>query len=71
MTTRRCRACDSAPARSVHIRVSVRHQVMEWRCVLCRDCWRAWEAMLDSASEATQPGLSVTVNGLAHPGWLW
>jgi hypothetical protein len=52
--------------------VSHRHISRQWIVVVCRDCWRAWEALLESASEGIQQMLQQArvEDGQSSP-WLW
>lgn len=61
----RCRACEEHRGVELTVQVSrPRTGAMQWRVVVCRDCWRAWEAMLDAAAVGVQPGLSVPQAGM-------
>lgn len=71
MSDKRCVVCTFKPAKVVTVRVTISRQTQEWRCVICRHCWQAWETMLDEAEEYRQKQLAVLVNGVGHPGFMW
>lgn len=69
MAKRVCRVCECYGARVLTVTVAARGKgAQQWRVEVCSDCWRAWEAMLDQAAFAVQPGLSVTIDG--KNGWF-
>lgn len=70
--TLRCKSCGGLGARRMVIVVSHRHISRQWIVVVCRDCWRAWEALLESASEGIQQMLQQArvEDGQSSP-WLW
>jgi hypothetical protein len=54
------------------ITVSHKGTTRQWHVVVCRDCWRAWEALLDSATEAIQDMLrSALVSTEADQMFFW
>lgn len=56
--TGRCRSCDKVgEVYTPEIHVSYRRVQRVWRVRVCRDCWRAWETLLDGACLNMQPGL--------------
>ena len=63
---RPCRACGGHGAQQIIVMASKRGLTREWHAVVCRACWRAWEAMLDAGSPYTQPAL-----GNEALPWFW
>jgi len=56
MTRQKCRSCQGNHGVQVHVEATnPRGATRVWTVIVCRDCWRAWEAMLDVASLGYQP----------------
>jgi hypothetical protein len=68
-----CRSCQSRNGQELLVDVTHRGMRRRWRVQVCRDCWRAWEAILEAAALDVQIGLAaartVHSNGIAT--WLW
>lgn len=63
-----CRACEMRrPIGTFEVRVAFQHKVRAWRVSVCRDCWRAWEALLDQAAGSVQPSFQE----VRRPGPAW
>lgn len=70
---RKCRSCDRDGASVLAVTVVHRRMSRLWRVVVCRDCWRAFEALLDGACYAVQDSLGVVPTAGANLplSWLW
>lgn len=66
---RDCLVCEGRAGREVNVTVSVNGQAHQWRLLVCRDCWRAFEAMLDHGAHAQQYALSH--DSRKRPLWAW
>lgn len=53
----KCRVCDKQGARDLSLYVSVGRAQHSFVIRVCRDCWRTFEAMIDSATHAHQLAL--------------
>lgn len=69
----RCRSCDGQGAEAVDIDVTHRRARLRWTVNVCRDCWRAWEALLDGAQVGAQLGLAASMPFPpdAKRPWFW
>jgi hypothetical protein len=64
----RCRVCDrNERAKVIEVRASRVGEARVWNVMTCRDCWRAFEAMLDAGT--SQPFLARVHDGLRDRPW--
>lgn len=71
--SQRCKVCNMPGARRMVVTVSHRGICRRWHLLVCRDCWRAWEATLDTGTEAIQDMLRSAVNDdkARTPNFFW
>lgn len=68
---RGCRVCGEREAlvRAFELTVHSRGVSVRWHFTVCRDCWRAMEALLDSGSDGVQNQLGYHYP--ERPSWVW
>lgn len=52
-----CQGCNERPGVAISVEAIRGNAHRVWLVRVCRDCWRAFEALLDGAMLARQPGL--------------
>lgn len=52
-----CRICEQGAGRTVVLEAKQGRYARFWQVQVCQDCWRAFEAMVESAAVAVQPAL--------------
>lgn len=53
-----CRVCTESAGQTMQVSVSRAGAAHTWQLFVCRDCWRAFEAMLDQGAPAQQYDLT-------------
>ena len=67
-----CRQCGNAPARHVHVQIAMGKRTRALHLMLCRECCRVLEAMLDGAVVAEQLEFEDRRDEVKRkPIWLW
>lgn len=54
----------------MYLRASRKGVAREWRLIVCPDCWRAFEAMLDQGALAVQQGLVLGPENVSRIHWF-
>lgn len=68
----RCRQCEADNAKYVRVEMSVLKRTRALTLLLCRDCFRTLEALLEPASEGIQEQLvQYLENKHRYPHFLW
>lgn len=58
-----CRSCHQRRGLRMEVECTYGSQKQLWVVEICRDCWRAWEALLDQAMVGKQPDFEQTERG--------
>jgi hypothetical protein len=67
-----CRQCDGDNPKYVRVELSVLKRTRAMHLLICRDCFRTLEALLETASSGAQPELIEYLDPkLAYPNFLW
>lgn len=67
-----CRQCDKKPARHVHVTIAMGKRTRALHLMLCQECCRVLEAMLDGGLFAEQLEFEdQRTEQPRKPIWLW
>lgn len=66
-----CRICGEPRAESVRMSATHRPFTREWTLLICRNCWRTWEGLMEVGAIYIQQPMSTLGSWEQSSAFLW